>query len=152
MAAFVTGTLTFFQQTSAPTGWTKQTTNTDYTLRVVSGSGSTTINNSVNFSTGMVDATFTGSGSMSGSTSSDAADLPTHNHSVSMYVHTPGPHAMKPSGAGVNTAQAAAPTAFGPNTDPGPHSHSISGSAVPVTGGPGLFAVRYVDFILASKV
>jgi hypothetical protein len=36
---FPTGTATLFQQTSAPTGWTKVTTYNDYALRIVSGSG-----------------------------------------------------------------------------------------------------------------
>lgn len=35
--AFPSGTLMLFQQTSAPTGWTKQTTHSDKALRVVTG-------------------------------------------------------------------------------------------------------------------
>jgi len=38
--AFPTGTLMLFQQTAAPTGWTKQTTHNDKALRVVSGTAS----------------------------------------------------------------------------------------------------------------
>ena len=37
---FPTGTLMLFQQTAAPTGWTKQTTHDDKALRVVSGTAS----------------------------------------------------------------------------------------------------------------
>jgi hypothetical protein len=47
--AFVSGTLMLFQQTSAPTGWTKQTTHDNKALRVVSGSAST--GGSVGFTT-----------------------------------------------------------------------------------------------------
>ena len=36
-AAFPTGTVAIFQQTSAPTGWTKLTTYNDYALRLVNG-------------------------------------------------------------------------------------------------------------------
>jgi hypothetical protein len=154
--AFVPGTLTFFQQTTAPTGWTKQITNDNYTLRIVSGSGSTSINNSVNFSTAMVDVTFTGTASSSGSTSSDDADLPSHNHTVTMVTYGAyAPHAVKATagtpGTGISDALVTVPNAFDTNSSPGAHGHSISGSAVPVTGGPGKFAVNYIDFILASK-
>ena len=154
--AFIPGTLTFFQQTTAPTGWTKQTTNDNYTLRIVSGSGSTSINNSVNFSTAMADITFTGTASSSGSTSSDDADLPSHNHTVTMVTYgTYATHALKTTagtpGTGVSDALVTVPNAFDTNSSPGAHGHSISGSAVPVTGGPGKFAVNYIDFILASK-
>jgi hypothetical protein len=34
-SAFTTGTLMLFQQTAAPTGWTKHTTHNDKALRVV---------------------------------------------------------------------------------------------------------------------
>jgi hypothetical protein len=154
--AFVPGTLTFFQQTTAPTGWTKQITNDNYTLRIVSGSGSTSINNSVNFSTAMADVTFTGTASSSGSTSSNDADLPSHNHTVTMVTYGPyASHAVKATigtpGTGLSDSLDTVPNAFDTNSSPGAHGHSISGSAVPVTGGPGKFAVNYIDFILASK-
>jgi hypothetical protein len=38
--AFATGTKMLFQQTAAPTGWTKDTTHNDKALRVVSGTAS----------------------------------------------------------------------------------------------------------------
>lgn len=155
-SAFVPGTVTFFQQTTAPTGWTKQTTNDNYTLRIVSGSGSTTVRNNVNFSTAMTDITFTGTASSSGSTSSDDADLPSHNHTVSMVTYGPyAPHAVRATiataGTGISDALVQVPNAFDTNSSPGAHGHNISGSAVPVTGGPGKFAVKYLDFILARK-
>jgi len=155
-SAFVPGTLTFFQQSTAPTGWSKITTGADYTLRVVSGSGSTTIKNSINFSTAMTDVTFTGTASSSGSTSSNDADLPSHNHTVSMVTYgAQATHALKAGtvspGTGVSDTLVLVPNAFDTNSSPGAHGHSISGSAIPVTGGPGLFAVRYLDFILARR-
>jgi hypothetical protein len=154
--AFVPGTLTFFQQTTAPTGWTKQTTNDNYTLRIVSGSGSTTINNSVNFSTAMADVTFTGTASSSGSTSADDADLPAHTHTATVITYGGAfNRGMSPTngplGGGFASSVVAVPDAFGSSSAGGAHNHSITGSAVPVTGGPGKFAVNYIDFILASK-
>jgi len=46
---FATGTTLLFQQTTAPNGWTKQTTHNDKALRVVSGTAST--GGSVGFTT-----------------------------------------------------------------------------------------------------
>ena len=66
--AFASGTLMLFQQTSAPTGWTKQTTHNDKALRVVSGScssGGTTA-----FSTAMATPSVSGSVGISGSPAS----------------------------------------------------------------------------------
>lgn len=63
--AFASGTLMLFQQTSAPTGWTKQTTHNDKALRVVSGScssGGTTA-----FSTAMATPSVSGTVGISGS-------------------------------------------------------------------------------------
>jgi len=62
---FPQGTLMLFQQTSAPTGWTKQTTHNDKTLRVVSGSASS--GGSTAFTS--VFASRTPTGSVSGSNS-----------------------------------------------------------------------------------
>lgn len=156
-SAFVPGTLTFFKQTTAPTGWIKQTTNDNYTLRIVNGSGSATVlNNSVNFTTAMTDITFTGTASSSGSTSSDDADLPAHTHTATVITYGGGfgrgfSPTNGPLGGGFATTTAIIPDGFGSGSAGGAHSHSISGSAIPVTGGPGLFAVKYLDFILASK-
>jgi hypothetical protein len=155
MVAMTRGTKTFFQQTNAPTGWTKLTTNTDYTLRIVSGTSGGTLNNSMNFSTSLVDTTFSGTASASGSTSSDDADLPAHNHTVTMpsYVNSTFSHGAKlgPTGGGFNETIPLNPTAFGAGGAGAAHSHSITGSPVSVFGGPGKFAVNYIDFILASK-
>ncbi len=52
---FPSGTSMLFQQTAAPTGWTKQTTHNDKSLRLVSGSVGT--GGSVAFSTAMATPT-----------------------------------------------------------------------------------------------
>lgn len=49
VSAFASGTRMLFQQTAAPTGWTKDTTHNDKALRIVSGSVSS--GGSVAFST-----------------------------------------------------------------------------------------------------
>jgi hypothetical protein len=61
--AFPSGTLMLFQQTAAPTGWTKQTTHNDKALRVVSGSASS--GGTVAFSTAFASQAVTGSVSVS---------------------------------------------------------------------------------------
>lgn len=69
------GTRMFFQQTTAPGGWTKDTTHNDKALRVVSGSvtsGGATAFTSV-----------FGSGKNTGSYALQIADMPAHNHPVS---------------------------------------------------------------------
>lgn len=88
------GTLMLFQQTSAPTGWTKQTTHNDKALRVVSGtvsSGGTTA-----FSTALATPSVSGSisgapdvsglsVSMSGnigSTTLSTNQIPSHKHNA----------------------------------------------------------------------
>ena len=75
-SAFATGTLMLFVQTTAPVGWTKQTTHDDKALRVVSGtasSGGTSV-----FST------------VFGKTATDAhtlttAEMPSHNHGLLLF-------------------------------------------------------------------
>jgi hypothetical protein len=78
-AGFVSGTLMLFQQTSAPTGWTKQTTHNDKALRVVSGSASS--GGSTAFTS--VFASRTPSGSVSGSNSGGSIANTTVTGSVS---------------------------------------------------------------------
>ncbi len=109
VGAFAAGTLMLFQQTAAPTGWTKQTTHNNKTLRVVTGaasSGGTTAFTSVfasrtpagtvsvsgSNSGGSVTGSVSGSnsgGSVTGSvTMNNAAvtltesQIPSHSHSI----------------------------------------------------------------------
>lgn len=71
---FETGTRILFQQTTAPTGWTKDTSQNDKALRVVSGTTGT--GGSTPFST-----TFSSRGT--GFTALLEANLPAHTHTVS---------------------------------------------------------------------
>jgi hypothetical protein len=78
---FPSGTLMLFQQTAAPTGWTKQTTHNDKTLRVVSGSASS--GGTTAFSSVMTSRTPSGSVSVSGSNSGGSIANTTVTGSVS---------------------------------------------------------------------
>jgi hypothetical protein len=71
--AFPSGTKMLFQQTSAPVGWTKDTTNDDKALRIVSGSVG---------SGGTLSLTSFASQSIGG-TSLTTAQIPSHNHTGS---------------------------------------------------------------------
>jgi hypothetical protein len=66
-AAFPVGTLMLFQQTTAPTGWTKETTHNNKALRVVSGSAGS--GGSTAFTSVFTSRTPSGSVSVSGSNS-----------------------------------------------------------------------------------
>lgn len=77
------GTKMLFQQSAAPTGWTKDTTHNDKTIRVVTGTASS--GGSSAFSTAFASITPAGtiSNSVSGSTGSTAlsiSQIPSHNH------------------------------------------------------------------------
>ena len=78
---FASGTKMLFRQSSAPVGWTKDTSINDAVLRVVSGSVST--GGSTGFS-----AAFYGAGVDVGSTALTAAQMPSHTHTAA--VNDPG--------------------------------------------------------------
>jgi len=140
---FPSGTLMLFQQTSAPTGWTKQTTHNDKTLRVVSGSAS--FGGSTAFTS--VFTSRTPAGTVANTTLS-ASQLGNHTH----YYVAPSSYNIKgyysssyksgdgiviPSGVGANTG----------GIDQGSgsaHNHGFTATAMD-------FAVQYVDLIIASK-
>ena len=93
---FPSGTLMLFQQTAAPTGWTKQTTHNDKALRVVSGTASS--GGSSAFTTAFGTPSVTGTVGISGdpavgnlavsvsgnisSTTLSANQIPAHSHTV----------------------------------------------------------------------
>jgi len=64
---FASGTSMLFQQTAAPTGWTKQTTHNDKALRIVTGTVGT--GGSVGFASAMGTPSVSGSVSISGAPS-----------------------------------------------------------------------------------
>jgi hypothetical protein len=128
-ADFPPGTLMLFQQTASPSGWTKQTTHNDKTLRVVSGaasSGGTNPFSTVNNQTVTVNnTTITQSTMASHSHTSNATENAGTVQSGSGAFNT-----FEPGGATINSTGA-----------DGAHSHGITIA----------FAVAYVDLIIASK-
>jgi hypothetical protein len=142
---FPSGTLMLFQQTAAPTGWTKQTTHNDKTLRVVSGTASS--GGSTAFTSVFTSRTPTGTVA---NTTLSASQLGDHTHaytapsSYNIQGYYPGAGNSKigngiviPSGVGANTG--------GINEGSGgAHNHGFTATAMD-------FAVQYVDLIIAYK-
>lgn len=150
---FPSGTLMLFQQTAAPTGWTKQTAHNNKALRVVTGtasSGGTTAFTSVFTSrtpAGTIGNT-TPTGTV-GSTTLSSTQMPSHTHdtpvgggsgSVTRINITPSTgisNGLTSSSAGGNGSHSHSLTMDA-------HSHTFTGTAMD-------FDVQYVDLIIASK-
>jgi hypothetical protein len=152
VSAFPAGTVMLFAQTSAPTGWTKDTTNYNNSgLRVVTGSAST--GGSVDFTTAFVSQTPAGSisvntgGLSAGATTLTTAQIPSHTHGVGLS-DTNGDNTFpRSANGGINRTFTSNSTGGG-----GSHSHSISGSATATFTGTAInLAVKYVDVIRATK-
>jgi hypothetical protein len=144
--AFPAGTALLFQQTAAPTGWTKSTTHNDKALRVVSGtasSGGTTAFTSVFTSRTIAEA-----------------NLPSHTHAVgTLATSSSGAHThtytSPPGEFGVSTGGTTAPRGnnFTDTTSSsGAHTHTITGATAATGSGTALdFAVQYVDVVICTK-
>jgi hypothetical protein len=122
-----------FGQTSAPTGWTKDTTNyNNSALRVVTGSAST--GGSVDFTTAFASQTPAGT---VGSTTLTTAQIPSHTHTFTGGGGGGGNALVFSCSGGGSTSTSA--TGGG-----GSHNHTFTGTAINL-------AVKYVDVIRATK-
>lgn len=156
--SFDTGTRMLFQQTAAPTGWTKQTSHNNKALRVVSGTAGS--GGSVAFTTA-----FKSQGvSISGNTGDTAAGgtvgnhtlatnrIPSHSHGAGSEAVTgraPKPANGTPRRTGdtgtPNTGNAGGGAAHNHPFSGSNHAHSFSGSTSVNLD------VQYVDLIIAAK-
>jgi hypothetical protein len=175
---FPTGTAMLFQQTSAPTGWTKQTTHNDKALRVVSGTassgGSSAFSTafgtpSVSGSVGISGAPAVGnlavsmSGNISGTTLSTNT-IPSHSHSY-WAGHAENNNVynfnINPANGRLGAVNRTENTGNKGNNGSHSHSHNLSGT---MTGAPSAgnlagslssataaINVQYVDLIIATK-
>ncbi|HWK64118.1 MAG TPA: hypothetical protein VNS34_04215 [Rhizobiaceae bacterium] len=123
--AFPMGTRMLFQQSTAPTGWTKDTTQDNKALRLVSGSA--TSGGLVSFTTVFSSArptTIVTQGGTVGGTALAVAHLPSHAHgpgTLSGSTSTNGNHAHGPGNLTGNTSVN------------GNHSHAMSNNAAVMT-------------------
>jgi len=164
------GTSMLFQQTSAPTGWTKQTTHNDKALRIITGTVGT--GGSVAFSTALGSGATVAGGAVSGNPTSNlsvsmsgnisnttlsTSQIPAHYHS-NIAVNVGAWNASYHPGAQGNTQG----SVNSQNTGGGGahnHGHNLSGSLsgnitagnLAVGASTASINVNYVDFIIANK-
>lgn len=146
-AMFPTGTRITFQQSNAPTGWTKDITKNQNALRVVSGPVSS--GGTLDFSTVFVNKSVNGS---VGSTSLSESQLPPHAHRTDN-LDGGGNHAVQQFFDG--------PIDYRSNIASGGDANYIAGSRTAIVGsGAGHthslnlaldFNVKYVDVIIAQR-
>jgi hypothetical protein len=134
---FPSGTKMLFQQTSAPTGWTKVTSSNDVALRVVSGTVGS--GGSVAFETAFASHTPTITISNASVTLS-STQVPVLRTDTYYNAGTLGAGRATESGPGTS---ASAPTN---NSGGGGHTHSNTGSSSAIN-----LDVSYVDVIIATK-
>jgi hypothetical protein len=148
---FPAGTRMSFQQTAAPTGWTKDTTAglDNSAMRIVTGS---VVNGgSVNFTTAFASQTPTGSVSITtvsgsaGATTLTTPQIPSHTHSAGEIA----PAAQGGEGSTYYTT----PGQTGATGGDGSHTHpfSFSSGSGTFSGNAINLAVKYYDFIIAAK-
>ena len=158
--AFPSGTRMLFQQTAAPTGWTKDTANDDKALRVVSGTVGTGGTNALS----SLDATAVGtvSSSISGSTASHiltTSQMPSHTHPGNVNLRTnweAGNSSLSPIGTGSARYDGSGSSpSFTTNSTGGGsgHNHGVGTLAVTsaFTGTANQLDIAYVDVIVAAK-
>jgi hypothetical protein len=149
-AEFSSGTRITFNQTAAPTGWTKDTSTDNAGFRLVSGSVGS--GGTVDFTTAFVSQAVTGSVSISsvsgsaGATTLTTPQIPSHTHTIEG-----GVQAAAEGGAfdGIKTGAAVT----GATGGGGSHTHpfSFSSGSASFSGNAINLAVKYVDLIIAQK-
>lgn len=146
---FPSGTRLVFAQTSAPTGWTKDTTHNDKALRVVSGTAGS--GGSVAFSTAFA------SGLNAGATTLSTSQIPSHGHEVTINSFAGDLGFTAGNGGGDGSWYGFNDAPDGNNHQGNPYG-GTSGAYARATGGGGShnhslpsFAVQYVDVIVATK-
>ncbi len=129
-AGFPAGTKMLFQQTAAPTGWTKETVHNNKAIRLQTGVVSS--GGSVNFSTVF------GTGKATNSHTLVISEMPSHNHTGSYPIAATGALSILRgfNADGGNEATNAARSQGGG----GGHTHNLSN-----------LDLRFVDFIIAIK-
>jgi hypothetical protein len=148
-AEFSSGTRITFNQTAAPTGWTKDTSTDNAGFRLVSGSVGS--GGTVDFTTAFVSQTPTISvSSVSasvGATTLSTPQIPSHNHTVpSRDDGTQGAGSILYNNGPSTRTITSDSTGGG-----GSHTHPFSFSSASATSSAINLAVKYVDLIIAQK-
>jgi hypothetical protein len=143
---FESGTRMTFNQTAAPTGWTKDASTNNAGFRLVSGSVSS--GGSVDFTAAFSSSTAVSVTSISGSagaTTLSTPQIPSHSHSLTTFDFG-APY----TGFDNNGGNPAVPEAFSTNATGGGGSHDHPFSFSSGAGTVNL-AVKYVDLIIAQR-
>ena len=148
-AAFDVGTVMLFAQTTAPTGWTKNTSTGDNSaLRVVTGTAST--GGSVGFTTAFASQTpsisITGVSGSAGATTLTTAQIPSHTHTINLS-NGNGPGQTNAAQSAVTESTSTSSATGGG----GSHTHTFSFSSGTATSSAINLAVQYIDVIRATK-
>lgn len=148
--AFPSGTVMIFRQTTAPTGWTKDTTAAinDGTLRTTTGTVGT--GGTVAFETAFASQAVAGTNAASGATTLTSAQIPSHTHTLKGGNHGAGLvgyNAGATGACGLNSGSTLYAGHIGNTGDGGSHTHP----AAAFTGTAINLDVKFYDVIIASK-
>jgi microcystin-dependent protein len=144
-AAFPTGTVMLFVQTSAPTGWVKSTAHNNKALRVVSGTAAS--GGTVAFTTAFANQPVSGTNGNVGATTLTVAQIPSHSHTINYRrVDALNENPIVPTGANPG-GTSNIDLSSGATGGSGSHTHSGS----TFTGTAINLAVQYVDTIICTK-
>jgi len=150
-AYFPVGTRLIFAQNTAPTGWTKDTTNyNNHAIRIVTGTGGVT-GGTVDFSSAFVSQSVTGTVGTSGATTLSSSQMPSHTHTTSWtsydYAYE-GVAGRQDTASGRDDSGTTTLTYTSSSAGSG-GSHTHSGGTF--TGTAINLAVKYLDVITATK-
>lgn len=151
VSAFPSGTKLLFQQSTAPTGWSKIITHNDKALRVVSGtagSGGSSAFSSV-FGSRTPSGSVSVSGGSVGNTTLTTTQMPSHPHGGFIALSTNGGgEFIFQGGYGVgNTLR----TSTDSNGGGSSHGHTYTAPTATFSGATMDFTVAYVDAIICQK-
>ena len=137
VTSFETGTRVAFQQTDAPTGWTKVTdaAYNNAAFRMVTGSAST--GGTVAFTTAF-SSTRTPTGTV-GATTLTTNQIPAHTHDTTLVFSSSSASIVSAGGGSIGQFVTRTSSSTGGGAS---HDHTWTGDAMD-------FAVKYVDFVLA---
>jgi len=144
-AEFTSGTRMTFNQTNAPTGWTKDTSTDNAGFRLVSGSVSSggTVDFTTAFASQTPSITVSSISGSAGATTLTTPQIPSHTHSGENYGDLGSPNS--------GTAAGFYPGATNATGGGGSHTHPFSFSSGSATSSAINLAVKYVDLIIAQK-
>ena len=157
-AVLASGTRATFNQTTAPTGWTKDTSINNAAFRLVSGSVGS--GGSIDFTTlfgssssaipaGSVSTSISSISGSAGATTLSTPQIPSHSHSTNIQGNGGNPGTGTLITSNLGTIQTSDTGGGGSHTHP--FSFSSGSATSSFTGNALNLAVKYVDLIIAQK-